>query len=304
MNTNPKSKIRNPQSAIPIGVIGGSGLYQMEGLTNVEERHVTTPFGDPSDAIVIGTLEGVRVAFVARHGRGHHIMPTEVNYRANIFALKSLGVEQVISISACGSLREHLHPGQVVIPDQLFDFTKKRAYTFFGDGLVAHIGVADPFCPRLSALLADAVEETGGTVHRSGRFITIEGPHFSTKGESHTYRAWGMDIIGMTTSPEAFLAREAEMCYAVMAHVTDYDVWHETEEPVNVKALLATLAANAVLAQDSLKTLVPRLAKARRDCECGSALQIAMITQRDLIPEELERKLAPIIGKYLNGPSA
>ena len=299
MNTHSQSAIRNPQSAIPIGVIGGSGLYQMEGLSCVEERHVTTPFGDPSDAIVIGTLEGVRVAFVARHGRGHRIMPTEVPYRANIYALKSLGVEQVISISACGSLREHLHPGQVVIPDQLFDFTKKRAYTFFGDGLVAHIGVADPFCPRLSALLAGAVEEAGGTVHRGGRFITIEGPRFSTKGESHTYRAWGMDIIGMTTSPEAFLAREAEMCYAVMAHVTDYDVWHETEDAVNVEALLATLATNAVLAQDALKTLVPRLAEAGRDCECGSALQIAMITQRDLIPEELERKLAPIVEKYL-----
>jgi 5'-methylthioadenosine phosphorylase len=288
--------IENP---IRIGVIGGSGLYQMEGLTDVEERHVTTPFGDPSDAVVIGTLEGVRVAFVARHGRGHRIMPTEVPYRANIYALKSLGVEQVISISACGSLREHLHPGQIVIPDQLFDFTKKRTYTFFGDGLVAHIGVADPFCPRLSALLADAVEEVNDAVHRGGRFITIEGPRFSTKGESYTYRAWGMDIIGMTTSPEAFLAREAEMCYAVMAHVTDYDVWHETEEPVNVEALLATLATNAVLAQDALKTLVPRLAEARRDCECGSALQIAMITQRDLIPEELGRKLAPVVEKYL-----
>jgi 5'-methylthioadenosine phosphorylase len=202
---------------IRIGVIGGSGLYQMEGLSDVEERRVTTPFGDPSDAIVVGTLEGVRVAFVARHGRGHRIMPTEVNYRANVFALKSLGVEQVISISACGSLREHLHPGDVVVPDQLFDFTKKRAYTFFGDGLVVHVGTADPFCPHLSALLAGAVQEAGGTVHQGGCFITIEGPRFSTKGESFAYRAWGMDIIGMTTSPEAFLAREAEMCYAVMA---------------------------------------------------------------------------------------
>ncbi|MCK4316016.1 MAG: S-methyl-5'-thioadenosine phosphorylase, partial [Anaerolineae bacterium] len=205
------------ETPIRIGVIGGSGLYQMEGLTDVEERHISTPFGDPSDAVTIGTLEGVRVAFVARHGRGHRIMPTEVNYRANIFALKRLGVEQVISVSACGSLREHLHPGEIVIPNQLFDFTKRREYTFFGDGLVAHVGVADPLCPRLSALLADAVEEVNDTVHRGGRFITIEGPRFSTKGESFTYRAWGMDIIGMTTCPEAFLAREAEMCYAVMA---------------------------------------------------------------------------------------
>jgi len=182
---------------VRIGIIGGSGLYQMEGLTDMDERHVPTPFGDPSDALLIGTLKGVRVAFLARHGRGHRIMPTEVNYRANIYALKSLGVEQVIAVSACGSLREHLHPGEVVIPDQLFDFTKKREYTFFGNGLVAHIGVADPFCPRLSAILADAVEEAGGTVHRGGRFITIEGPRFSTRGESHTYRAWGMDIIGI-----------------------------------------------------------------------------------------------------------
>ncbi len=284
---------------IRIGVIGGSGLYQMEGLSDVEERRITTPFGDPSDAVLIGTLEGVRVAFVARHGRGHRIMPTEVNYRANIYALKSLGVEHVISVSACGSLREHLHPGEIVIPDQLFDFTKKRAYTFFGNGLVAHIGVADPFCPRLSALLADAVEDAGGTVHRGGCFITIEGPRFSTKGESFTYRAWGMDIIGMTTSPEAFLAREAEMCYAVMAHVTDYDVWHETEEPVNVEMLLATLHANAALAQEAIRILVPRLAKAKRDCECGSTLATALITQRDLIPEQVKRDLAPIVGKYL-----
>jgi len=288
-----------PIQPIRIGVIGGSGLYQMEGLSDVEERAVTTPFGAPSDAIVVGRLEGVRVAFVARHGRGHRIMPTEVNYRANVFALKSLGVEQVISISACGSLREHIHPGQVVVPDQVFDFTKKRAYTFFGDGLVSHIGVADPFCPRLSALVGDAVEEAGGAAHRGGRFITIEGPRFSTRGESYTYRAWGMDIIGMTTSPEAFLAREAEMCYAVMAHVTDYDVWHETEEPVSVEALLATLAANAELAQNALRGLVAKLAVTERDCECGSALAMALITRRDLIPAETREKLAPIVGKYL-----
>ena len=288
-----------PETPIRIGVIGGSGLYQMEGLTDVEERRVATPFGDPSDAIVIGVLEGVRVAFVARHGRGHRIMPTEVNYRANIFALKSLGVEQVISISACGSLREHLHPGEVVVPDQLFDFTKQRTYTFFGDGLVSHVSVAEPFCARLSALVGDAVEEVGGTVHRGGCFITIEGPRFSTRGESHAYRAWGMDIIGMTTSPEAFLAREAEMCYAVMAHVTDYDVWHETEEAVNVEMLLETLAANATLAQNGLQRLVAKLAAAERDCECGSTLAMALITQRDLIPAETKEKLAPIVGKYL-----
>ena len=287
------------ETPIRIGVIGGSGLYQMEGLTDVEERHISTPFGDPSDALIIGSLEGMRVAFVARHSRGHCIMPTEVNYRANIFALKSLGVEQVISISACGSLREHLHPGEIVIPNQLFDFTKKREYTFFGNGLVAHIGVADPLCPRLSALLADAVEEANGTVHRGGRFITIEGPRFSTKGESSTYRAWGMDIIGMTTCPEAFLAREAEMCYAVMAHVTDYDVWHETEEPVSVEAVIRILQQNTTLAQRAIRLLVPRLAAAERACDCKDALATAIITQRDLIPEDVKERLAPIVGKYL-----
>jgi 5'-methylthioadenosine phosphorylase len=289
----------NPQSPVRIGIIGGSGLYQMEGLNDVEERRVTTPFGEPSDALIIGTLEGERVAFLARHGRGHVLMPTEVNYRANIFALKQLGVEQVISVSACGSLREHLHPGQIVIPDQLFDFTKKRDYSFFGEGLVAHIGTAEPFCMRASALLADAVEEANDTVHRGGCFITIEGPRFSTKGESFTYRAWGMDIIGMTTSPEAFLAREAEMCYSVMAHITDYDVWHETEEAVNVKMLLETLNANTELAQDAIRILVPRLAAAERSCECSEALSTALITQRDLIPEETREKLAPLVEKYL-----
>jgi len=284
---------------IRIGIIGGSGLYQMEGLSEVEERPVSTPFGDPSDAVTVGTLEGVRVAFLARHGRGHRIMPTEVNYRANIFALKSLGVEQVISISACGSLREHLPPGAIVIPDQVFDFTKGRANTFFGDGLVVHVGTADPFCLRVSAILADTVEEAGGTVHRGGRFITIEGPRFSTKGESYTFRAWGMDIIGMTTSPEAFLAREAEMCYAVMAHVTDYDVWHETEDPVSVEAVIRILQENTELAQRAIRTLVPRLAAAERDCECGESLAAAIITQRDLIPEEVRERLGLIVGKYL-----
>ena len=287
------------ENPITIGVIGGSGLYQMDGLTDFEERQITTPFGDPSDAIVVGTLEGARVAFVARHGRGHRITPGEVNYRANVFALKSLGVEQIISVSACGSLREHMHPGDIVIPDQLFDFTKNRVYTFFGNGLVAHIGVAEPFCPRLSTVLADAATEASGSVHRGARFITIEGPRFSTKGESHTYRAWGMDIIGMTTSPEAFLAHEAEMCYAVMAHITDYDVWHETEEPVSVEALLATLAANTELAQNALRLAVAQLSAAKRDCECGSALATALITRRDLIPQDLKDKLAPIVGKYL-----
>jgi 5'-methylthioadenosine phosphorylase len=287
------------ENLVSIGVIGGSGLYQMKGLSDVEEYKVVTPFGSPSDAVVVGTLAGVRVAFIARHGRGHVLTPTEVNYRANVFALKSLGAEQVISISACGSLREHIAPGEVVVPDQLFDFTKQRDYTFFGGGLVAHIGTADPYCARLSALLGEAVEEAGGTLHRGGRFITIEGPRFSTKAESYTFRAWGMDIIGMTACPEAFLAREAEMCYTTMAHVTDYDVWHETEEPVSVDALLATLAANTQLAQNALRILVGKLAATPRDCECEQTLAGALITQRDVIPQQLKRDLAPIVGKYL-----
>jgi 5'-methylthioadenosine phosphorylase len=284
---------------VRIAVIGGSGLYQMEGLTEVEERRVSTPFGDPSDALIIGTLSGTRVAFVPRHGRGHRLTPSEVPYRANIYALKSLGVEHVISVSACGSLREHLHPGEVVIPHQVVDFTKKRAMSFFGGGLVAHIGVADPFCSGLCGLLADATAAAGGTVHRGGRFITIEGPRFSTKGESHLYRAWGLDIIGMTTSPEAFLACEAEMCYAVMAHVTDYDVWHEEEEPVNVEALIATLNQNTILAQRVIASAVASLAERERACGCKVALGTALITQRDLIPPELIEELGPIVSKYL-----
>jgi 5'-methylthioadenosine phosphorylase len=284
---------------VRIAVIGGSGLYQMEGLTQVEERHISTPFGAPSDALIIGTLSGVRVAFVPRHGRGHRLTPSEVPYRANIYALKSLGVEHVISVSACGSLREHLHPGEVVIPHQVVDFTKKRDMSFFGRGLVAHISVADPFCSGLSGLLADATATAGGTVHRGGRFITIEGPRFSTKGESHLYRAWGMDIIGMTTSPEVFLACEAEMCYAVMAHVTDYDVWHEEEEPVNVEALIATLNQNTILAQRVIASVVASLAEGERACGCKEALGTALITQRDLIPPELIEELGPIVSKYL-----
>jgi 5'-methylthioadenosine phosphorylase len=283
---------------IRLAVIGGSGVYKMDGLTDVEEQHVTTPFGDPSDAIIVGSLEGERVAFLARHGRGHRHLPTEVNYRANIFALKSLGVEQIISVSAVGSLREHLHPGEIVIPDQLFDFTKKREYTFFGNGLVAHIGAADPFCSRLAALIGDGVAEAGGTIHRGGRFITIEGPRFSTKGESHTYRAWGMDLIGMTTSPEAFLAREAEICYAVMAHVTDYDVWHEAEEAVTVEMIVRTLQHNASLAQQAVKLVVSWVKEADRSCECENTLASALFTDKDLLPDKVKQDLAPIVAKY------
>jgi 5'-methylthioadenosine phosphorylase len=286
---------------VKIGVIGGSGLYQMEGLDQVAEVAMSTPFGDPSDRIVVGRLEGVRVAFLARHGQGHRHIPSQVPYRANVYALKTLGVEQLISVSACGSLREHLHPGEMVIPDQLYDHTKFRSNTFFGEGLAAHISVAEPFCSRLSAFLGDAVEAAGGTVHRGGSLITIEGPRFSTKGESMTFRRWGMDVINMTTCPEAFLAREAEMCYAVVNGISDYDVWHESEAPVTVEMVIEILDRNAGLAQRALTRLVTALAReSGRDCPCGSALGEALITRRESIPAETLERLRPLVGKYLS----
>jgi len=284
---------------IRIGVIGGSGLYQMEGLEDIQEISVTTPFGDPSDALITGCIEGVPVAFLPRHGRGHVHTPTEVPYRANIHALKQLGVEKLISVSACGSLREHLHPGDIVVPDQVFDFTKNRVNSFFGEGLVAHVSVAEPFCPALSSLLFDAVAVAGGTVHRGGTFITIEGPRFSTKGESLVYRQWGMDIIGMTASPEAFLAREAGMCYATMAHITDYDVWHESEEPVTVEMVIQVLTHNVGLAQQALRVLSARLAETPTDCACANALDTALITAPERIPEITLNKRRLLVGAHL-----
>ena len=224
--------------AIDLAVIGGSGLYEFSGLKNVTERRVETPFGEPSAPIVLGELDGKRVAFLARHGIGHRLSPSEVPYRANIFALKTLDVGRIVSISACGSLREDLAPGHIVVPDQLFDHTRDRARSFFGDGIVVHLSVPEPFCPELSAHLGAAVQNAGGSVHLGGTFITIEGPRFSTKAESALYRSWGMSLIGMTTAPEAFLAREAEICYAVMAHVTDYDVWHTSAASVSVELVV------------------------------------------------------------------
>lgn len=282
-----------------LGIIGGSGLYDMPGLRQAREIHLDTPFGKPSSPIVVGELEGQQVAFLARHGIGHFITPSEVNYHANLYALKDLGVQQVVSISACGSLREDYEPGHIVIPDQLFDFTKGRARTFFGDGLVAHVSVAEPFCLCLSAQLEQAVQETGAVVHRGGAMITIEGPRFSTKAESHTYRAWGMSLIGMTTSPEAFLAREAELCYAVMAHVTDYDVWHVSESPVTVEMVIQTLNKNTEIAQTAVRNLARSLADLR-DCECGQALASALITRPDVIPAETRKKLDLLIRKYIH----
>src|SRR5512146_2809824 len=266
-----------------LGVIGGSGLYQMSGLTQTETLDLDTPFGKPSAPIVTGMLSGKRVAFLARHGIGHSISPSEVNYRANIFALKMIGVERIVSISACGSLREDYAPGHIVVPDQLYDNTKSRPRTFFGDGLVAHIGVADPFCEDLSEQLEQAVSQTSAVVHRGGALITIEGPRFSTRAESNVFRSWNMSLIGMTACPEAFLAREAEMCYAAMAHVTDYDVWHVSEAPVIVEMVIETLNKNTEIAQAAVVKLVEGLDPTRH-CNCSTALAGALITQRDKIP--------------------
>ena len=286
-------------SEVKLAVIGGSGVYDIEALTDIEERHISTPFGDPSDTIVIGTLSGKRIAFLPRHGRGHRLTPTEVPYRANIWALKSLGVERIISISACGSMKEKYAPRHIVIPDQIYDNTKRRDYSFFGDGLVAHIGIADPFCPHLRQVLYEAVKRAGGTVHMGGTFIVIEGPRFSTRGECNIYRSWGVDIIGMTAVPEAQLAREAEICYATMAHVTDYDVWHEEEESVNVEMLIANLMANAALSKAAITELVPMLGD-ERPCDCGSTVSTAIITSRDVIPETKIEQLGPIVAKYVS----
>jgi 5'-methylthioadenosine phosphorylase len=281
-----------------LAIIGGSGLYDMPDLKDIQDYDLDTPFGKPSAPVRVGTLEGQRVAFLARHGKGHRFSPGEVNYRANIYALKSLGVERVISISACGSLREDYAPGEIVIPDGLFDFTRSRKRTFFEDNCVVHISIPDSFCPQLSQLTYQAVQETGVTVHFGGAFITIEGPRFSTKAESNVFRSWGMSLIGMTTSPEAFLAREAEMCYAVMAHVTDYDVWHTSEQPVTVEQVIQILNRNTQHAQQAVRNLV-RLLKTERSCQCSQALADAIITQREMIPLETRQRLSLLLDKYL-----
>lgn len=283
---------------IKLAIIGGSGLYSIPGLEGATELNVDTPFGKTSAPIVAGSLEGQEVAFLARHGIGHHIAPTEVPYRANIYALKSLGVERIVSISACGSLREEFAPGHIVIPDNIYDNTHQRARSFFGEGLVAHVSVADPFCADMSAQVESAVRAAGGVAHRGGSFITIEGPRFSTKAESNTYRAWGMSIIGMTASPEAFLAREAEICYATMAHVTDYDVWRVSEEPVTVEMVIQTLNKNTALAQEAIRIMARNL-KQERDCDCENALSTALITRPDVIPAETRKKLDLLVKKYL-----
>src|SRR5215212_846693 len=283
---------------VTLAIIGGSGLYEMPGLDDTREHSIDTPFGKTSAPIIVGTLEGERVAFLARHGIGHHLTPSEVPYRANIYALKSLGAQRIVSISACGSLQEEFAPGHIVIPDQIYDNTHQRARSFFGEGLVAHVSVAEPFCEDLSDQLASAVNLAGGVTHRGGAFITIEGPRFSTKAESKTYRSWGMSIIGMTASPEVFLAREAEICYATMAHVTDYDVWHVSEAPVTVEMVINTLNKNTALAQEAVRLLAKNL-KPERTCDCEHALSTALITHRDAIPSDTRKKLDLLINKYI-----
>jgi 5'-methylthioadenosine phosphorylase len=282
-----------------LAVLGGTGLYEYENFTELETIDVETPFGKPSSPVTIGSLAGRRVAFLARHGIGHIYTPSEVNYRANIYAIKSLGIRRVVAVSACGSLRDDYAPGHLVLPDQLFDFTRNRPRSFFGDGLVAHISAANPFCDDLAKHMLKAVQETGATIHRGGAFITIEGPRFSTKAESNIYRAWGMDIIGMTTSPEAFLAREAELCYISLAHITDYDVWHMTEEPVSVEMIIQTLQQNASLVQDAIRNLVEAL-NDDFSCECEEALSKALTTRPDRIPTHTRQKLGLLVDKYLN----
>ncbi len=286
----------------PVGVIGGSGLYGMPGLSGQTTHDLDTPFGKPSSPLVRGELAGRPVVFLARHGIGHHISPSEVNYRANIYALKSMGVDHVISISACGSLREDFIPGEIVIPDQLFDFTRgSRLRTFFGEGMVVHIGSANPYCASLSDKVHQAVAQTGATVHKGGTLITIEGPRFSTRAESNLFRAWGISIIGMTACPEAFLAREAEMCYTTMAHVTDYDVWHTTEEPVTLDMVLRTLNKNTGYAQQALVNLIEKMqgkSPADADCDCRHALADSIVTRQEIIPSETLKKVDLLVRKY------
>ncbi len=282
-----------------VGILGGSGLYALAGVEDAREVEVATPFGPPSQAPVVGTVEGRPVAFLARHGRHHRLIPSEINYRANIFALKALGVERIYSASAVGSMRESIAPRDVVVPDQLLDRTRGRASTFFGDGIAAHVSFADPFCPELAALLAVAARDAGARVHEGGTYLCMEGPAFSTRAESRLYRSWGVDVIGMTNLTEAKLAREAEICYATLALVTDYDCWHDGEEDVSVEALLAHLRANADLAARALRGAVAAL-PSTPGCACGRALASAVVTARAVVPESTRERLGPILHRWLH----
>src|SRR6266705_1199908 len=286
-----------------IGVIGGTGLYRMNSMTDIEEVSIHTPFGDPSDVITIGKVAGVSMAFLPRHGRGHRISPTEIPVRANIWALKSLGVEWVISVSAVGSLREHIAPRDLVILDQLFDRTKSRVNSLFENGIVVHCAFAEPFCSTLSKLLLESAHELGDiTVHEGGTYVCMEGPLFSTKAEAFVYRSWGMDIVGMTALPEAKLAREAELCYATIACATDYDCWHETEESVTVEMVIGNLMANVTNAQRILRSVAKKIPADRssNSCECPTALATAILTERSKIPQAAREKYNLFIGKYLS----
>ncbi len=284
---------------VRLGILGGSGLYQMEGLSQTEELRVDTPFGPPSDAITVGVLEGQRVAFLPRHGRGHRISPSELPVRANIWALKSLGVERIISVSAVGSLREEIRPSHLVVPDQLIDRTKTRVNSFFEGPIVVHIPFADPFCPELSHLLAGEARGAGATVHQGGTLVVMEGPLFSTRAESNLYRSWGASIIGMTALPEAKLAREAEICFSVLACATDYDCWHPSEESVTIEMVLQILNQNVAKAKQIIRSVAAALPSRRERCSCGSALQNAIITAPELIPPEVKRKYELLVRKYL-----
>ena len=281
-----------------LAVIGGSGLYSMEGLQDVEEVEVSTPYGSPSDAIVVGTLEGVGVAFLPRHGRGHRISPTNLPVKANIYALKKLGVERIVSVSAVGSLREEMKPLDMVVPHQIIDRTRLRGNTFFDGEMVVHVAFSDPFCPSLSHLVYDSSQKAGATVHEGGVYLVMEGPAFSTRAESFMYRQWGADIIGMTALPEAKLAREAEICYSTLACVTDYDCWREATEVVTVEMVVANLKRNVATSINILRNLISRVPMGR-NCSCGSALENAILTSPDLVSEEYKAQLAPIIGKYV-----
>jgi 5'-methylthioadenosine phosphorylase len=284
--------------SVQIGVIGGSGLYDMAELTDREVVSLATPFGDPSGPYLVGTLRGRRVAFLARHGAGHRLLPSELNFRANIFGFKLLGVERIISASAVGSLKQEYPPLDIVVPDQFFDRTTTRVSTFFGHGLAAHVSLAHPICPELAKIGADAAQSAGATVHRGGTYVCMEGPQFSTLAESKLYRSWGMDVIGMTNLQEAKLAREAEICYVTLALVTDYDCWHPDHDSVTVEMIIATLNRNAQTAQRAIAEAINRLPE-QRSCECGSALKFALITRPEAIPAQVKNDLAPLIGKYL-----
>lgn len=281
-----------------IGIIGGSGLYDMEGLSEIEEVRVSTPFGDPSSNYIKGRLGEATLIFLPRHGKGHRILPSEINFRANIFGMKRLGVEWIIAVSAVGSMREEIKPGDIVIPHQFFDRTKGRISTFFGNGIVAHVEFADPICLNLAEILYNSTKELGIPVHNGGTYICIEGPQFSTRAESMIYRRWGVDVIGMTNIPEAKLAREAEICYATLALATDYDCWHETEEDVTVEAILETLKKNVSNAKAIIKKAVSKIPP-ERECKCAEALRYAIITDRNAIPERTKKDLEPLIGRYL-----